>query len=43
MRVDVKPLLLTPEQPAGFEVRMNTHSEALGEDMVTASSLKDKE
>ena len=41
VRVDVKPVQLTPGQPARFEVQMNTHSEALGEDMVAVSSLKD--
>jgi hypothetical protein len=41
VRVDVKPVQLAPGQPARFEVRMNTHSEALGEDMVSVSSLKD--
>jgi hypothetical protein len=41
VRVDVKPVQLTPGQPAKFEVRMNTHSETLGEDMVAVSSLKD--
>ena len=41
VRVDVKPVQLTPGQPARFEVRMNTHSETLGEDMVAVSSLKD--
>ena len=41
VRVDVKPVQLTPGQPAKFEVQMNTHSETLGEDMVAVSSLKD--
>jgi hypothetical protein len=41
VRVDVKPVQLVPGQPAKFEVRMNTHSETLGEDMVAVSSLKD--
>jgi len=41
VRVDVKPVKLVPGQPARFEVRMNTHSETLGEDMVAVSSLKD--
>ena len=41
VRVDVKPVQLAPGQPAKFEVRMNTHSETLGEDMVAVSSLKD--
>ena len=43
VRVDVKPVQLSPGQPARFEVRMNTHSEALGEDMVAVSTLKDNE
>ncbi len=41
VRVDVKPVQLAPGQPAKFEVRMNTHSETLGEDMVAVSFLKD--
>jgi hypothetical protein len=41
VRVDVKPVQLAPGQPAKFEVRMNTHSKTLGEDMVAVSSLKD--
>ena len=41
VRVDVKPVQLTPGQPAKFEVQMNTHSETLEEDMVAVSSLKD--
>ncbi len=41
VRVDVKPVQLTPGQPAKFEVQMNTHSEALEEDMVAVSSIKD--
>ena len=43
VRVDVKPVQLAPGQPARFEVRMNPHSEALGEDMVAVSTLKDNE
>jgi hypothetical protein len=41
VRVDVKPVQLAPGQPARFEVRMNSHSETLGEDMVAVSSVKD--
>ena len=41
VRVDVKPVQLAPGHPAKFEVRMNTHSEPLEEDMVAISSLKD--
>ena len=43
VRVDVKPVQLAPGQPARFEVRMNTHSETLGEDIVAVSTLKDNE
>lgn len=41
VRVDVMPLELEPGRPAKFEVRMNTHSVSLEEDMVAVSSLKD--
>ena len=41
VRVDVKPVQLVPGQPARFEVRMNSHSETLGEDMIAISSIKD--
>ena len=41
VHVDVKPVQLSPGLTAKFEVRMNTHSEELGEDMVAVSSLKD--
>ena len=41
VRVDVKPVQLAPGQPARFEVRMNSHSETLAEDMVAVSSVKD--
>jgi len=41
VRVDVRPVQLVPGKPAKFEVRMNTHSEPLEEDMVAVSSLKD--
>ena len=41
VRVDVKPVQLAPGQPARFEVRINSHSKTLGEDMVAVSSVKD--
>ncbi len=41
VRVDVRPVSLTPSQPAKFEVRMNTHSGSLSQDMVAVSTLKD--
>jgi hypothetical protein len=43
VRVDVKPLQLEPGQPARFEVRMNTHSVILSQDMQAASTLEDSE
>lgn len=39
--VDVKPLQFAPGKPAKFEVRMNTHSVNLSQDMVASSKLKD--
>jgi hypothetical protein len=41
VRMDVRPVQLAPGQSARFEVRMNSHSETLGEDMVAVSSVKD--
>ncbi|UCD81513.1 MAG: hypothetical protein JSW26_08855 [Desulfobacterales bacterium] len=41
VRVDVQPVQLTPGQPMKFEVRMNTHSADLGQDMAAVSTLKD--
>ncbi|MCJ7594626.1 MAG: hypothetical protein MUO52_07655 [Desulfobacterales bacterium] len=41
VRVDVKPVLLTPGEPAKFQVRMNTHTVDLSEDMVAVSTLED--
>lgn len=41
VRVDVRPVQLTVGQPAKFEVRMNTHSADLVQDMAAASTLKD--
>lgn len=39
--VEVKPVQLTPGQPARFEVKMNTHSVELDQDMVVVSTLVD--
>ena len=39
--VDVKPLQFVTGKPARFQVRMNTHSVNLGEDMVAVSMLRD--
>ena len=39
--VDVKPLQFVTGKPARFQVRMNTHSVNLGEDMVAVSLLRD--
>jgi hypothetical protein len=41
VRVDVRPIQLHPGKPAKFEVRMNTHSGDLGQDIVAVSTLKD--
>lgn len=39
--VDVVPVQLESGKSAKFEIRMNTHSGDLGQDMVSVSSLKD--
>ena len=41
VRVDVKPVQLAPGQSVKFEVRMNTHSEGLNQDLLTVSTLTD--
>ena len=41
VRVDVKPVQLASGQQAKFEVRMNTHSGNLGQDMAAVCTLKD--
>jgi hypothetical protein len=41
VRVDVKPVQLVPGRPANFEVRMNTHSVPLDQDMTTVCTLLD--
>jgi hypothetical protein len=41
VRVDVQPIQLFPGKPAKFEVRMNTHSGDLGQDIVAVCTLKD--
>jgi len=43
VRVDVKPIQLTPGKPAIFEIRLNTHSVDLSYDMVQLSSLQDSQ
>ncbi|MFH1756507.1 MAG: hypothetical protein ABH969_00515 [Pseudomonadota bacterium] len=43
VRVDVKPIQLTPGKPAIFEIRLNTHSVELSYDMVRLSSLQDSQ
>jgi hypothetical protein len=43
VRVDVRPVQLTPGQPAKFEIRMNTHSGNLGQDMIAVCTLKDNQ
>ena len=41
VRVDVRPVQLLPGKPAKFEIRMNTHSEELSQDMLAVVTLKD--
>ena len=41
VRVEVVPVQLTAGRPAKFEIRMNTHSVELSNDMVAVSLLKD--
>jgi len=41
VRVDVRPVQLEPGRPVKFEVRMNTHSADLGQEMVAVCTLKD--
>lgn len=39
--VTVKPLVLTPGQPAAFDIAMNSHSVEIVEDMLAATVLRD--
>ncbi len=41
VRVDVRPVQLVPGKPARFEIRMNTHSEELSQDLLAVVTLKD--
>ena len=41
VRVDVRPVQLLPGKPAKFEIRMNTHSGDLSQDLVSVCTLKD--
>ena len=41
VRIDVRPVQLLPGKPAKFEIRMNTHSEELSQDMLAVVTLKD--
>ncbi len=41
VRVDVRPVQLLPGRPAKFEIRMNTHSGDLSQDLVAVCTLKD--
>lgn len=41
VRVDVRPVQLLPGKPAKFEIRMNTHSGDLSQDLVAVCLLKD--
>jgi len=41
VRVDVSPIQLSPGKPIKFEIRLNTHSGDLSQDLVTVCTLKD--
>ena len=41
VRVDVRPVQLFPGKPAKFEIRMNTHSGDLSQDLIAVCTLKD--
>jgi hypothetical protein len=41
VRVDVRPVQLLSGKPAKFEIRMNTHSGDLSQDLVAVCTLKD--
>lgn len=41
VRVDVRPVQLLSGKPAKFEIRMNTHSGDLGQDLIAVCTLKD--
>jgi hypothetical protein len=41
VQVEVKPVQLATGKPANFEVRMNTHSVGLDQDLTAVSVLKD--
>ena len=41
VRVDVRPIQLAPGKPTKFEIRLNTHSGDLSQDLATVCTLKD--
>jgi hypothetical protein len=41
VRVDVRPIQLSPGKPIKFEIRLNTHSGDLSQDLVAVCTLKD--
>ena len=41
VRVDVRPVQLSPGKPAQFEIRMNTHSGDLSQDLIAVCTLTD--
>lgn len=43
VRVEVRPLQLLTGQPAKFELRLNTHSVELNQDLAAVSVLRDNE
>ena len=41
VRVDIRPVQLLSGKPAKFEIRMNTHSGDLSQDLIAVCTLKD--
>jgi len=42
VRVDVSPYVLTPNRPAQFQIRLNTHSVNLDQDLALVAELRDE-
>lgn len=41
VRVQVTPLALSPDKPARFQIRLNTHSVALDQDLTVVTKIRD--
>jgi hypothetical protein len=41
VRVQVTPVVLSPNKPAEFKIRLNTHSGNLGQDLTLVAELRD--